>query len=339
MITKNNFLGADGLVWWMGVVESRKDPLNLGRCQVRIFGWHTDKLQLIPSADLPWAHPILPVNASNTNKTPHEGEYVIGLFFDGPSGQFPGYFGVIPGIPNVTPTPGTGFFDQRTSAELASSPSYLGASATLYPNRLGEPTTSRLYRNENTSSTVIGIETAALTKGVSTAGGGTWSQPTPSYNAKPPYNDVKETESGHVLEFDDTPKSERVHVAHKTGTYVEMRPDGSKVTKVVKDNYEITAGDNYVNIKGVCNITVNGNANIKVDGALNTEVGGDWNINVSGKVNGTAQSWNLTGQGSNAIVDGNGISVTGNYNLTGNYEQTGNMIVSGDITGGSIGIN
>ena len=29
-------------VWWQGVVEDRIDPLMLGRCRVRILGYHTD---------------------------------------------------------------------------------------------------------------------------------------------------------------------------------------------------------------------------------------------------------------------------------------------------------
>ena len=28
--------GRNGFVWWVGTVESRQDPLKLGRCQVRI---------------------------------------------------------------------------------------------------------------------------------------------------------------------------------------------------------------------------------------------------------------------------------------------------------------
>lgn len=322
MLTKNNFLGADGLVWWMGVVENRKDPLNLGRCQVRVVGWHTENLQLIPSADLPWAHPIIPVNTSNVNKSPKEGDYVIGLFFDGPSGQFPGYFGVVPGIPTVSAISGTGFADQRTSAQVAASPSYLGNAPTTFPNRLGEPTTSRLYRNENATTTVLGKEIAGVVTSISAADGSTWSQPTPSYNAVPPYNDVKETESGHVMEFDDTPGYERVHVAHRTGTYTEMRPDGSKVTRVVGNNYEVVAGNDYVNIQGVCNITVNGNANIKVGGVLNTTVGSNMNLNVGGSFN----------------VNGN-MNLKGNLNQTGNINQNGNQNVSGTVTAGGFNLN
>ena len=36
-----NFLGKDGFVWFIGVIENRADPLGMGRCQIRIFGWHT----------------------------------------------------------------------------------------------------------------------------------------------------------------------------------------------------------------------------------------------------------------------------------------------------------
>ena len=53
----NNFIGKDGFYWWMGVVESRDDPANLGRCQVRIFGHHSDNMNEIPTDDLAWALP------------------------------------------------------------------------------------------------------------------------------------------------------------------------------------------------------------------------------------------------------------------------------------------
>ena len=56
-MTFKNFLGKDGFFWWVGVIENRMDPLALGRCQVRIFGWHhdgsTDSKQRVPVTDLP----------------------------------------------------------------------------------------------------------------------------------------------------------------------------------------------------------------------------------------------------------------------------------------------
>lgn len=117
------FTGLNGFVWWVGVVENRKDPLNLGRCQIRIFGWHTDDKNLIPTADLPWAQPSLPVNNSKTFNTPIEGDWVLGFFFDGPLGQAPVYFGVLPGIPSpYTNNPQKGFSDPRTEADLLTAP-------------------------------------------------------------------------------------------------------------------------------------------------------------------------------------------------------------------------
>lgn len=97
-----NFTGKDGLIWWVGKVENRMDPLGIGRCQVRIFGWHTDgdkdSEQKIPVTDLPWALPIYPCNSSKTFSSPDQGDWVVGFFFDGLSGQFPVMFGVIPGF-------------------------------------------------------------------------------------------------------------------------------------------------------------------------------------------------------------------------------------------------
>ena len=81
MIEKN-FAGLDGFVWWMGVVESRDDPLGLGRCRVRIYGWHTSSLVNIPTEDLPWAHAAHAINTSAFT-TPKESDLVFGFFVDG----------------------------------------------------------------------------------------------------------------------------------------------------------------------------------------------------------------------------------------------------------------
>ena len=42
-----------------------------------------------------------------------------------------------------------------------------------------------------------------------------------------PFNQVDETTSGHVVEYDDTPDGERILIKHRTGAGVEMRADGS----------------------------------------------------------------------------------------------------------------
>jgi len=94
----NNFLGKDGFNWWYGVVEDNADPLKAGRVRVRIFGYHTDNLQELPTKDLPWAQPSLSPSNSKTFSPPRLGDYVMGFFSDGDSGQAPVIMGVFPGF-------------------------------------------------------------------------------------------------------------------------------------------------------------------------------------------------------------------------------------------------
>ena len=53
--------------WWYGVVEDRDDPLRMGRCRVRILGYHVDDTEMLPTEDLPWAIPIMPINSASAS--------------------------------------------------------------------------------------------------------------------------------------------------------------------------------------------------------------------------------------------------------------------------------
>lgn len=78
------------------------------------------------------------------------------------------------------------------------------------------------------------------------------------YAAKYPHNKTITTESGHVLELDDTPKAERIHVYHKSGSYVEIFPDGSIITKSMKDSVSVTMNDHSISVvKGDLQIVAN----------------------------------------------------------------------------------
>ena len=46
---RGNFIGHNGFVWWIGVIEDRMDPLNLGRCRVRIQGLHEGTKAQVPT--------------------------------------------------------------------------------------------------------------------------------------------------------------------------------------------------------------------------------------------------------------------------------------------------
>lgn len=97
------FQGKDGFVWWFGLVESNSDSEGLGRCKVRIVGWHNENDQELPTDALPYAYPILPVNtmsvAGNGQSTvgPQPGTRVFGFFADGLDGQTPIMLGTVPG--------------------------------------------------------------------------------------------------------------------------------------------------------------------------------------------------------------------------------------------------
>jgi hypothetical protein len=95
-----NFIGHDGFIWWIGIVEDINDPLTLGRCKVRCFGYHpAKKTDLVPTQDLPWALTIHPLNTPNLYGTPSLGEWVFGFFLDSLSAQEPAILGYLPAIP------------------------------------------------------------------------------------------------------------------------------------------------------------------------------------------------------------------------------------------------
>lgn len=91
----------DNVRWFVGVVESINDPLQLGRIRVRIHGVHSDQLADIPLEHLPWASVVLPVTqggvGGSTGPTGIQpGAQVFGFFADGSMSQIPIVIGSIP---------------------------------------------------------------------------------------------------------------------------------------------------------------------------------------------------------------------------------------------------
>ena len=109
-----------------------------------------------------------------------------------------------------------------------------------------------------------------------------WTEPESDYSAKYPYNNVTQTESGHFQEFDDTPGAERIRTQHRSGTYTEVQADGTRVNKIVGDNYEIVANNNNVKINGICNITIVGDSVVSVQGNKYERVTGNYYLEVDG---------------------------------------------------------
>jgi hypothetical protein len=127
-------------------------------------------------------------------------------------------------------------------------------------------------------------------------------EPEPSYGAQYPYNKVHKSKSGHVVEIDDTPGNERLHMYHKSGSYTEINSNGRRSTKIVDSDIEVVIKDKNIYIhEGDFTIHTNkGNITIKSKGKITLESEDDvdiksTNINLVGedKISVTAKEIDL----------------------------------------------
>ena len=297
----SEFMGKNGFQWFVGVVEDRQDPQTLGRLRVRCLGYHTEGLDKLPTADLPWAHvmnPITSATVSGLGQTPLgavAGTWVVGFFQDGSDAQQPIIIGTLPGVPSELP-------------DITSKKGFMDTINGVYPKYKNETDVNRLAVNDEDlphssltirkadRTTKIGqadfnpVELGrAFLSPISLVGddGTEFNEPTTPYDAEYPYNHVYESEAGHIREMDDTPGKERIHERHASGTGYEIHPNGTKVTRVKQDNYTLTTGDDFAHIKGNSSTTVDGGIRVFVnaDGSTDDhnytiEVGNNANVNI-----------------------------------------------------------
>jgi len=236
--------------WFIGRIVSVKDPMELGRVRVRIAGVHTENTNDIPDSSLPWAQTLLPITEGGTKGLGiHTGIQVGARVF--------------------------GVFLDGTNSQL---PLVLGSLPKLEENSPGGRSTNQLARGTNT-----------ITKTPDKVTG----EPDQPYNAIYPLNQVHQTARGHVIEIDDSHDSdgsyERIHIYHKSGTFIEMHPNGDVVTHH-KNGFRTGTGNDKLHVTGNMEITVDGNMNITVKGNV-TE-------NVTGSVSetyGSGQTTSVTG--------------------------------------------
>jgi hypothetical protein len=309
-----DFAGRNGFIWWIGTVEDRQDPLKLGRCRVRCVGWHSANKMQLPTKMLPWATPSVPVNMPNVY-APKEGDMVFGFFVDGEHAQEPVMLGTFPSIPLKAGNPQEPFSDPRTTGELAAAPVKPTDSAINYPRHIDEPTTSRLARND--SDYPSEINTAKKAKKATKV------EPDSYYAAKYPYNNVYESESGHALEFDDTKGAERVHLYHRSGSYVEYGPLGDRAERVQRNKFTVVVGDDSVYVQG----------------SVKMYVDGDYDLNVTGdiRINGKTVNINKGTKGAARIDDtvdtgdaGTGSDIDSNSAGTDKIESGSGTVFIGD---------
>ena len=159
-----------------------------------------------------------------------------------------------------------------------------------------------------------------------------WTEPASDWDAKPPLNNVKATESGHFFEMDDTPGAERVRLQHRTGTFTEIQSNGQEIHKIVADKYEIVAANNNVLIKGVCNVTIEGLSILNIKGDAYTKVEGDAYIQNLGEVNiSTSKNVSVKAGGDIDIHAGGATGEINMYSAVG-VNINSDLNVSGTIT-------
>ncbi len=115
---------------------------------------------------------------------------------------------------------------------------------------------------------------------IPTADGKKWTEPKIPWAAIYPYNHVHQTESGHVIEMDDTPNEERLHWYHRTGTFTEIHPVGIKVDKIVNNYYNIILGAKYTHIEASDYTTIDGSQENYILGNRVDRIDGDYSIAV-----------------------------------------------------------
>jgi hypothetical protein len=148
-----------------------------------------------------------------------------------------------------------------------------------------------------------------------------------------PYNHVRMSESGHVEEWDDTPTAERMHRFHTSGTFEEIQPDGTRVVKVVGDEYEIVLGKKNVSITGTCNVTITGDCRMLYQGDLVQEVKGNYHLNVH-----KDKLTKISGNEVTEVLADRKVVVNGNCDLKVGYDQIINIGDDRTINVGSTGM-
>jgi hypothetical protein len=354
-MNNDKFLGHNGFLWFVGVVEDRQDPQYTGRVRVRCLGHHTSNTTILPTSDLPWAQVVLPVTSSGISglgQSPLglvEGSWVFGYFRDGNNRQEPLVLGSLPGKPSELSQSG-GFYDPNG----------------IYPKYKDEPDVNRLaVNNEDNPHLALTLRTSTRITGIATADfntytaadgstiaasdGDTFDQPVIPYNASYPYNQVYESESGHIREYDDTNGAERIYESHRTGTSYEIDASGNKTDIIKGTHYTLVSDSNKHFIQGNSDISIDGRHKIYINknnvannhydiqigagASINIQVdSGDVNIHtIQGKINMNAGGdYNLkVGGNMNVVVEGNTtetIEGTKTSNTTGAVIHRGSTI-------------
>lgn len=225
---------SDNFTPFFGVVESVDDPLKNGRYQVRVYGFNTANKGILPTENLKWFQSVISNSAAmgGLGQSPtgfKVGTFVLGNYIDADKQD-----GIILGAIN-------------------------GLSG-------GVNDVSSIARGEG--GAYVAALKGSLATGIPDARGDSWSEPATAYAAQYPKNQVYQSESGHVIEYDDTPGAERITIFHKSGSFEEFHPNGTKVEHNVGESFSIHLGGHNIFVSGSLNLVASGDYRVSVGGEM-----------------------------------------------------------------------
>ena len=261
---------------WFGLIEDVNDTKKGGRYRVRIYGYNTANKGILPTENLRWFNTIVSNSAA------------IGGIGESPTGLLVG-------------TMVFGYFIDEDLQE-----------GMIVGSICGINDISDIAKGGNNS--YVQALKSGVVKNIPDARGETWSEPETSYATQYPKNKVFQSESGHVVEYDDTPGAERVTIFHKSGTFEEIHPDGKRVEHNTAESFSI-------NLAGH-NLFVNGNLNMVATGDFRISAGGEVYIKSSHIVFDTPKTETY---GISNAIDHFSSNVSGAYHVHPGV-QTGNGV-------------
>jgi len=259
-----------------GIVKNNEDLLQLGRVKVKVFGFHDN----IKTEDLPWSQVMMPANTPAISGQGHSVNLAQEVLWK--EGEvLPD--GVTVGDVKVVGSLVCGMFKDEEQQEF------------MVMGSLPTKTDGAFDNNGRVRSINPNADEPT----------GTY-EPTSAFKPVYPYNNVYETGSGHVKEYDDTPSAERIMERHMSGTQYEIQPDGSKIERIVRDNYQLVVGQDTLEVYGDVRVIVSGHADVAVAGNLTASVTGNIAADSTGDI-----TLKATETGKKIILDGE-VSVTEN---------------------------
>lgn len=211
-----HYIGHDGFIWWIGIVESTDDPLELGRCKVRCFGYHPSREDnLVPPEDLPWAMTLMPANLQNFYGRPNAGDWVMGFFLDSDLAQEPVILGILPAKPEIA--------EKYFGMHPRFAKTFTKIKNDETPNRTGIINTTKSLKNSSNQLVTLPAEGTYLSKGDLQSVAQTLS----SSQEKSEETIGLYEKNGNIISIvtDETGKS-TINIQHSKGTKIEINSIG-----------------------------------------------------------------------------------------------------------------